>query len=76
MTFGFAVVTWLDAHTVDGWHEDLDTEPRECTTSGYIVKETDKAICIANSIDPKPPITYACVMTIPKVCVLKVRKFK
>ena len=62
-------VHWLDAHTVDEWHEELDSEPRACLTSGYLVKETKNSVVIAVGIDIKSPVTYCSVITIPKVCI-------
>lgn len=71
-----AIVTWLDAHTVDGWDENIDSDPRVCTTAGYLIKETDKVVVIANSIDIKLPVTYACAMTIPKCSISKIQRLK
>lgn len=72
----FAEVTWFDAHSNDSWDEELDTDARVCHTAGYLVKETDQVVVIASSIDQKTPVTYACVMTIPKVCVTSIKRFK
>lgn len=73
------MVTWIDAHSEDAWHpeEEVSTKPSKCVTVGFLAGKTKHVLSIAGSADNSEKgkqIDYACVMTIPRSCILKVKK--
>jgi hypothetical protein len=70
------VVTWRDAYSVDEWTDLKAAEPIEdhvVETSGYLVKEDDRYLMLAPTISHEPSDgswTIACVMAIPKGCII------
>ena len=47
-TIGF--VQWVDAVSESGWDTESKAEVHPCLSSGFIVSETDDAICLAAAI--------------------------
>lgn len=43
-------VEWVDAVADAGWQEGTKTEIHRCFSLGWIVSESDDAICIANTV--------------------------
>ena len=43
-------VKWKDAVADIGWEEEVKAELHDCTTIGFVVAETNDAICIASTI--------------------------
>ncbi len=43
-------VEWVDAVSDAGWQENTKTEIHRCLTIGWIVSESDDAICVANTV--------------------------
>ena len=43
-------VEWVDAVADAGWQEGTKTEIHRCYSLGWIVSESDDAICIANTV--------------------------
>ncbi len=66
-------IKWIDARSIDGWTDDDDKRlhPSIIETVGQVVKEDDDAVSLAGSADIESPITYCCIMIIPKVCILE-----
>ena len=67
------LIKWIDARSIDGWTDDDDKRlhPSIIETVGSVVKEDDEAVCLAGSCDVESPISYSCIMIIPKVCILE-----
>lgn len=42
-------VSWIDAVADSGWEEKTKAEIHHCITVGFLVDETDEAICIAST---------------------------
>lgn len=42
-------VVWIDAVADSGWESKTKAEVHHCTTIGYLVDETDEAICLAST---------------------------
>jgi hypothetical protein len=42
-------VRWIDAVADSGWEEKTKAEIHQCTTVGFLVDETDEALCIAST---------------------------
>lgn len=43
-------VRWKDAVADIGWEEEVKAELHDCTTIGFVVAETNDAMCIASTI--------------------------
>ena len=42
-------LTWIDAVADSGWETKTKAEIHHCITVGYLVDETDEAICLAST---------------------------
>ena len=42
-------ISWIDAVADSGWEEKVKAEIHHCLTVGFLVHETDEAICIAST---------------------------
>lgn len=42
-------VVWIDAVADSGWESKTKAEVHLCTTVGYLVDETDEALCVAST---------------------------
>lgn len=42
-------LTWIDAVADSGWEAKTKAEIHHCITVGYLVDETDEAICLAST---------------------------
>jgi hypothetical protein len=42
-------ISWIDAVADSGWEEKVKAEIHQCITVGFLVHETDEAICIAST---------------------------
>lgn len=42
-------VSWIDAVADVGWEAKTKAEIHHCTTVGYLVDETDEALCLAST---------------------------
>lgn len=40
-------VEWVDAVADNGWEENVKAEIHPCTTVGFLIDETDDALCLA-----------------------------
>jgi hypothetical protein len=76
MTKRLVQVEWQDATSVDAWTEfDLiDIELPIVRTAGYVVRETDAVLVIANSILESDHA--CCCMIIPRAMILKIADLK
>lgn len=70
-------VTWIDSSTDDGWQDanELDERPDLVHSVGFLVKETDTLLVIANSYDPATGHSNG-RMSIPLVSIQKVKTIK
>ena len=79
ISFPFVEVDWEDIVSDDAWvgAENLP-EPAKMHTRAFLVKETTRAIYLAATLDiAQPPhVNFGEVITIPKGCVLKMRKVR
>lgn len=71
----FLEVRWVDSRSEDNWIEQEDVKPQlaTITTLGCVVKETDKILCIAASVDDATGQVSG-IMHIPKQCILSRRR--
>jgi len=44
-------VNWVDAAHIEGWTDDIEVEACECESVGFLVRETEKEIVLATSIN-------------------------
>ena len=42
-------VSWIDAVADSGWEEKTKAEIHHCVTVGFLIDETDEAVCIAST---------------------------
>ena len=42
-------VSWIDAVADSGWEEKTKAEIHHCVTVGFLIDETDEALCIAST---------------------------
>lgn len=42
-------VSWIDAVADSGWEEKTKAEIHHCITVGFLIDETDEALCIAST---------------------------
>ena len=68
------IIQWIDAHSMDAWSESLDSKVQHCISAGYLVAETDESYVVSAAIGLSVPVTYACCLTIPRVCVTKIQR--
>lgn len=71
------IVYWLDAHSVDGWHnaEELaKLEPMEVRSVGWVVGQTNDILKLVTTVSPwEGKIKDACMsLTIPKGMIKRV----
>lgn len=71
-------IEWLDiCHGTPNWShlDSLEVGPLECVSVGFLIKETDEYICIAENYNESENIV-ADTMTFPKAIVSKVEELK
>ena len=69
------IVEWVDSVRASDWTyaEDVDEKPMNCISIGFLMKETDDSITIAQNYGLKPE--QVCnIMTIPKCSIKGIRK--
>lgn len=75
----FVVVEWEDAaqYPSGEWHDDTGLSPIRMTTVGFLVKEDDTLIAVAQDYSPDRDDTtpYRNLSVIPKVNICKVHRF-
>jgi hypothetical protein len=68
-----AIIRWQDPESFEDWHDISETsdELAKIKTVGYVIKETDKSIVVALSVDES---NYSCSQSliIPKVLIDKI----
>lgn len=66
-------ITWEDSRQICGWtlEEELDDSLCIVKTTGYLIKETEKAYIVALSVGTDP-IQYNGINVIPKKSVTRV----
>lgn len=66
-------VEWDDHHSNDDWQaeEDFDLAPRVVYSVGWLVKEDDRVIMLATTVDPISVRPYANTITILKATIRK-----
>ncbi len=73
-------IEWIDSSTGAGWisTEDINVEPVQCVTVGFIIRETKTAVMVAASLGIwSGVVDQACdPITIPKVAITKRRNLK
>lgn len=71
------VIDWVDSVRAFDWTlmEDVDEKSLDCISVGFLLKETDKHITIAQNYGLKPE--QVCnLITIPKCSVKDIKKLK
>jgi hypothetical protein len=68
-------IEWEDHHSNDVWQsaEDLDVTPRVIHTVGWAIKEDERIVILATTVDPLSIQPYANTMTILKATIRKRR---
>lgn len=63
-------IEWIDSYTLESWNEEdeIDLSEDLIITIGFMAKENDDFISIANSWDPYRK-AFNCIMIIPKICI-------
>lgn len=69
MTNIVAEVDWVDANTTHGWHEDAEAPITMCRSIGYVIRDDDDAIVLAESINLCYGKEYGCTTAIPRFAV-------
>lgn len=64
------IISWIDAHDISGWKDESEiiAQPANVTSVGYLVKESDNALCLAQTIAHDE--VYNNIIIIPKVNIL------
>ena len=71
------VIDWADSVRASDWTfiEDVDEKPVDCISVGFLLKETDEHITIAQNYGIKPE--QVCnLITIPKCSIRNIREIK
>ena len=69
------IIEWVDSVRASDWTyvEDVDEKPMDCISVGFLMKETDDSVTIAQNYGLKPE--QVCnIMTIPKCSIKGIRK--
>ncbi len=65
------VVVWDDAVADGSWEDAAKAEIHECITVGFLIDETDKAVCIASTVSRQASNAR---MSIPKAWIKSRKK--
>ena len=71
------VIDWVDSVRAFDWTlmEDVDEKPVNCTSVGFLLKETDDYVTIAQNYGLEPE--QVCnLITIPKCSIRNIREIK
>ena len=71
------IIEWVDSVRASDWTyvEDVDEKPMDCISVGFLLKETEDSVTIAQNYGLKPE--QVCnIMTIPKCSIKNIRKIK
>ena len=71
------VIDWVDSVRASDWvlMEDVDEKPVNCTSVGFLLKETDDYITIAQNYGLEPE-QICNLITIPKCSIRNIREIK
>lgn len=70
-------INWVDSVRASDWAllEDIDDKPLDCVSVGFLIKETDEQITIAQNYGIKPE--QVCnLMTIPRCSIRDIKELK
>ena len=70
-------INWVDSVRASDWTllEDIDDKPLDCVSVGFLIKETDEQITIAQNYGIKPE--QVCnLMTIPRCSIKDIKELK
>ena len=70
-----AEVSWVDSSGHDGWHEEFNEIADKITSVGYVIREDDKQVIIAQAISLTHN-PFCSQMSIPKVAITKIRNLR
>lgn len=73
------IIVWDDAVADGSWEDNAKAEVHECITTGFLIDETDKALCIASTIskhasNARMSIPKAWIKSRKKLPIISVKK--